>query len=249
MKLLVSKIKPTSGFAHIFHGGLSALLPVAVYILVRLDLAQVALAFVLLSKWRMLAVQPRFWWAHIRANSVDIIVGLSVLVFMISVQQVAWQLLWTVVYMVWLVYLKPKNDLLSVSLQAYIAHIFGLSALYLYQQDAPVIALMLVTWFIAYVAARHFFIVFEEPYTPLFAHFWGYFAATLTWILSHYLLFYNVLSQPALILIVISFGLGALYYLDHKDRLSTLLRREFVFLIIAIVFIIVALADWTEKVI
>lgn len=249
MKLLVSKIKPTSGFAAWFHNGLSALLPIAVYVFVRLDLAQVALVFILLSKWRMLAVQPRFWWAHIRANSVDIIVGLSILVFMISVQQVSWQLAWMAVYLVWLLYLKPKNDILSVSLQAYVAHIFGLSALYLYQQDASLLVLLLGTWFIAYIAARHFFTVFEEPYTALFAHFWGYFAATLTWILGHYLLFYNVVSQPTLILVVIGFGIGALYYLDHRDKLSVLLRREFVFLIVAIVTIIVALADWSEKVI
>ena len=37
-----------------------------------------ALALVILSKWRVIAVRPRFWWANIQANTVDIIVGISV---------------------------------------------------------------------------------------------------------------------------------------------------------------------------
>jgi hypothetical protein len=249
MKLLVSKIKPAFGFAHVAHVGLSALLPLAVYILVRIELEQAALAIILLSKWRMLAVQPRFWWAHIRANAVDIIVGLSILAFMVNIPDVSWQLVWTGMYVLWLLFLKPRTDILGISLQAFIGHIFGLSALYIVWNDAPLAVLIVGTWFIAYVTARHFFTSFEEPYTSLFAHFWGYFAASLTWVLGHYLLYYGVLSQPALLLTVIGYGMGAMYYLDHKNKLSKLLRREFIFIMIAIILIVVIQADWTDKVI
>lgn len=247
MKFLVSKIKPAVGFAHVAHVLLSALLPIFVYIFVRIELAQVALVIILLSKWRMLAVQPRFWWAHIRVNAVDIIVGLSILAFMVRVPEVAWQLLWTGSYILWLLVLKPKNDMLSVSLQAAVGHVFGLSALFIIWNDAPLLVLVLATWFVAYVSARHFFSSFEEPYTPLLAHFWGYFSAALTWILGHYLLFYNIVSQPTLLLTVVGYGLAALYYLNHNDRLSTLVRREFVFIIVAIVLIVLERADWTDK--
>jgi hypothetical protein len=247
MKFLVSKIKPAVGFAHLAHIALSALLPIAVYIFVRIELAQVALMIILLSKWRMLAVQPRFWWAHIRANAVDIVVGLSILAFMVSVQAITWQLIWMGVYILWLLFLKPKNDTLSVSLQAATGHVFGLSALFIVWSDASLLALVLGTWFITYISARHFFTNFEEPYTALFAHFWGYFSAAMTWILGHYLLFYNTLSQPTLLLTIIGYGLAALYYLNHKDRLTDLVRREFVFMIVAIVLIILISADWTDK--
>lgn len=249
MKLLVSKIKPVFGFAHLAHIGLSALLPLAVYVLVRIELEQAALAIILLSKWRMLAVQPRFWWAHIRANAVDIIVGLSILAFMVNIQEVSWQLLWMSMYILWLLLLKPRNDILSVSLQAFIAHLFGLSALYIVFRDGSLVTFVAGTWFVAYVSARHFFTNFEEPYTPLFAHFWGYFSATMTWILGHYLLFYGVLSQPTLLLTVIGYGMGALYYLNHKDKLTKLVRREFIFIMLAIILIVIIQADWTDKVI
>ncbi|CAN5622505.1 hypothetical protein BH23PAT2_BH23PAT2_07490 [soil metagenome] len=247
MKSLVSKIKPTLGFAPVVHIGLSALLPVLMFVFVRIDLGQVALAVVLLSKWRMLAVRPRHWWPHIRANAVDIIVGLSTLTFMLNSQAITWQLTWAVAYGIWLTIVKPRTDILGVSLQAFVGYIFGLSALFVIWKDAPLAGLVIGTWFVAYMSARHFFTNFEEPYTPLYSHFWGYFAATLTWILGHYLLFYNVLSQPTVLLTVIGYGMGALYYLDHKDRLSVFMRRQFVFIMVAIVFIVVTFADWSDK--
>ncbi|RKV95158.1 MAG: hypothetical protein D8G53_09440, partial [Candidatus Saccharimonas sp.] len=37
-----------------------------------------ALALVILSKWRVIAVRPRFWWANIQANLVDVAVGVGI---------------------------------------------------------------------------------------------------------------------------------------------------------------------------
>ena len=247
MKLLAAKIKPSFGFARILHMTLAALLPVAVYVLVRLELEQVALAIILLSKWRMLAVQPRHWWPHIRVNAVDIIVGLSILAFMVSVNSFALQLSWTLIHIVWLLVIKPRNDIVSVSLQAFIGHLFGLNALYITWVNAPLAGLVIGTWFIAYLSALHFFSSFEEPYRPLLAHFWGYFAAALTWILGHYLLFYGVFAQPTLLLTVVGYGFGALYYLNYREKLSKLVRREFIFIMIATILIILIQADWTDK--
>ena len=41
-----------------------------------------AFLLILLSKWRILAVRPRFWFKNIQSNLVDIIVGLSVVVLL-----------------------------------------------------------------------------------------------------------------------------------------------------------------------
>ena len=82
MKLLLRKLKPTSGFAYFLHIGLVMILPVAAFVLVRLGFVQLALSIVVLSKWRMFAVRPRFWSANLRANAVDLMVGLSAVLFM-----------------------------------------------------------------------------------------------------------------------------------------------------------------------
>ncbi len=247
MLKIVSKIKPKSGVAHILHLVLTALLPALMFIFVRIDFEQLALALVLLAKWRMLAVRPRHWWPNIRANAVDIIVGLSFLTFMTHSFSPSWQLLWAVLYGVWLLVLKPRYDVFSVSLQAMVGQLCGLMALFLGWQDAPLGGLVLATGVICYVAARHFFTSFDEPYTALYSHTWGYFGAALAWVLGHWLLFYGAVAQPTLLLTVIGYGLATIYYLDQRDRLSLLLRRQFVFLMIAVVVIILVFSNWGDK--
>lgn len=247
MATLLDRIKPRGGFAHVIHIGLVALLPALIFILVRTHVEEAALALVLLSKWRMLAVRPRHWPANIRANSVDLIVGLSVLVFMTHSLEVSFQLLWALAYAVWLLVLKPRSDLLSVSLQALAAQFLGLVAIFLSWSNSPLLVLVVSAWAVCYSAARHFFISFEEPYTSLYAHTWGYFAAALVWVLGHWLLFYGVIAQPVLLLTVIGYGLATLYYLDQKDRLSQLMRRQFIFIMVAIITVVLLFSDWGDK--
>jgi len=240
-------LRPKSGFSHLAHLGLTILLPLLIYILVRIDFALLAAVLIILSKWRMFAVRPRYWPANIRANGVDIMVGLSIVAFMAATSVGLWQLLWAVAYGGWLIFLKPGSTTLRVSFQATVAQLVGLMALFLTWGDAAAYILVLVSWLICYLCARHFFTSFDEPYSALYAHTWAYFAAALTWVLSHWLLFYGVLSQVSLLLTVIGYGLATLYYLEQNDRLSILLRRQFVFIMVAIVVIVLIFSDWGDK--
>jgi hypothetical protein len=90
---------------------------------------------------------------------------------------------------------------------------------------------------------------FDEPYARMLAYIWAYFGAALAWLLSHWLLFYGILAQPTLLLSTIGYGLAALYYLDHNDRLSKGARRQFIFIMVAIVLLVVAFSDWGNKVV
>jgi hypothetical protein len=49
--------------------------------------------------------------------------------------------------------------------------------------------------------------------------------------------------------LVLGYGLGALYYLDHRDRLSTLLKREFIFIMVAVVIVVLAFSHWGNKIV
>jgi len=247
MNKLASRIKPKSGFSHFLHLGLTALLPALVYVFVQMGFNNLALAVILLSKWRMLAVRPRHWWPNIRANAVDIIVGVSILIFMINATTDVWLLFWAATYGIWLIFIKPGSSSWMISLQALIGQACGLMALFLGWPDAPLGGLVALGWLICYSSARHFFSSFDEPYTSLMAHAWGYFAAALIWVLGHWLLFYGVVSQPTLLLTVIGYGLATLYYLDHTDRLSSLVRKQFIFIMVAIVVIVLVFSDWGDK--
>lgn len=252
MRQVIAKLKPASGFGRIAHGLSLVLLALSLFVLVRVvrsDFIQLALAIVLLSKWRMFAVRPRYWPANLRANGVDILIGLSVIIFMIHTDSRLWQLTWTAAYGAWLIGLKPRSDTLSVSAQAALGQLTGMTALFLQWSSAPLYALVLAAGAIGYVAAHHFFDSFEEPYARLLAYCWGYFAAGLSWVLGHWLLFYGVFAQPVILISSLGYGFAALYYFDHFEKLTKLVRREFIFVMVAIVTVVLALANWGSKVI
>lgn len=222
-------------------------LPIISFMFVRLGFAEIALALVVLSKWRMFAVRPRFWAANIRANSVDMMVGFSLVLFMIHAESLMLQVVWTVLYSVWLLYIKPKSSQFAVMSQAFIAQFAALTALYLIATDSPAFVLTLFTGLICFLSARHFFDTFDEPYARMLSYVWGYFGAAIGWLLGHWLLFYSVIAQPTLLLSTLGYGLAVLYYLDHTDRLSKGVRKQFMFVMIAIVLVVLAFSDWGDK--
>lgn len=249
MKRLTDKLKPVNGFSHILHLFLTFLLPLVVYVLVRLNLVQLAILIIILSKWRMFSVRPRYWPAIIRANAVDIIMGVSIVIFMINTSSGLLQLIWAAVYAVWLVLIKPGSTVFGISMQALLALVFGLSAVYLEWGASEGVVLMIMTWLICYSVARHFFTSFDESHPAFLANIWALFGASLAWILSHWLLYYQVISQVTLLLVVLGFGLATLYYLDKVDKLSTLLKRQVIFVMIAVIVITLAFSDWGDKIV
>lgn len=247
MRQALTKFRPVDGFAHTLHLVLTVALPILIYIFVRIDLAQLAIITIFLSKWRMFAVRPRYWLANLQANAVDILVGVSLVIFMTQTTSQLWQLVWAAVYMSWLLLIKPSTTLLGAAGQAIIAQSLGLLAVYLAWGGAPAYVLILATWVVCYVSARHFFTGFDEPYTKFLSNIWGFFGGALAWISSHWLLYYGAVAQPTLLLVVISLGLGSLYYLHKADRLTLLLRRQFLFIMLAIIVVVLVFSDWGDK--
>ena len=247
----MARLKPARGFSHVLHLGLNLALPLVLLVLVRLQggFVQLALSLILLSKWRMFAVRLRFWPAMIRANAVDIVIGLSAVLFMANSQSGYLQILWAALYTVWLLAVKPATNTFMVASQAMIGQLCGLMALFLVWSDGPLVGLIFLTGTICYVSARHFFDSFDEPYTKLLSYLWAYFGAACIWVLGHWLLFYGIIAQPTLILSLIGYGLAVLYYFDHSNRLSIGWRRQFLFIIIAALVVILAFSDWGDKVV
>jgi len=249
MRHLLRKIRPTNGLSYFLHLGLVLILPVVVFVLVYSNFVQLALAVVVLSKWRMFAVKPRFWPANMRANAVDLMVGLSIVLFMAHSTGLAVQLLWAVLYGIWLVAVKPRSSVPMITAQAFTGQFAALSALYLVWADGSVYGLTLLSGLFCYLAARHFLDAFDEPYAKMLAYTWAYFGAALTWLLSHWLLFYSGLAQPTLLLSVVGYGIALLYYLDHEERLRPVARRQFIFIMVAIIIVVLAFSDWGDKVV
>lgn len=249
MRPLLRKLKPTNGISYFLHLALVLVLPAVVFVLVRLNFSVLALVVIVLSKWRMFAVRPRFWPANVRANAVDLMVGLSAVLFMSHYDSLLVQAFWAALYAIWLTAVKPGTSVSSITVQACIGQLTALSALYLTWADGPVFGLTLMTGLFCFLAARHFLDAFDEPYAKMLAYTWGYFGAALAWLTSHWMLYYRGIALPTLLLSTLGYGLAVMYYLDHTDRLSRGMRRQFIFIMVAIVVVILAFSDWGDKVV
>ncbi len=249
MKELISKVRPASGFAHFTHIALRVLLPALAFILVRIDFGQLALALVLLSKWRMFAVRPRHWPAIVRANAVDMVAGASFVLAMDYADAQFWQLLWAVAYVGWLAYLKPRSTSFYVGLQAIISQTLGLSVAALLLANAHTGWIVLATWLICYVSARHFMSAFDEPLARPIAEAWAFFAAAFMLVMSRWMLFYGVIAQSSIALSICAYGFAAMYYLHDIGKLTPAIKRQFVFVVTVVMLFIIILADWGDKII
>lgn len=236
-----------STLAAFVHFLLVASLPVAAYVLVVLDFAWVAILLILLGKWRMFAVKMRHWPANVRANAVDIFVGISFVIFMVSAGAQSMQLLWTALYIGWLLYIKPKSSQIWVGIQAMVSQTLALVALFLFWADASAFTLVILTWGVSYLCARHFLTAFDEAMSRATAYAWAFFAASIAWLSSHWLIFYGPVAQPALLLSVLGYGLGSIYFLEHTDRLTRNVRLQFIGVMTAVVLFLIVFSDWSDK--
>ena len=243
------QVVPKDGYSTFVHIILTASLPLLLYIFVRLDFVNIALATIILGKWRMVAVKLRHWPANFRANAVDIFVGFSAVIFMSLTDAQSQQLLWVALYTAWLLFIKPQSTPLWVGMQALIAQTFSLVALFLIWNNASETGLTVAVWAVTYLCARHFLTAFDEAMARATAYAWAFFCGALTWLTVHWLLFYRAVSQPALIITVIAYGMAALYYLDHTDRMKKGTRRQFISLMVAVVLFILVFSDWSGDII
>ena len=178
-----------------------------------------AFVLVLLSKWRVLAVRPRYWFANIQANLVDIIVSLSVVVLLYAASKALLvQIILTVLYIVWLLFIKPRSKRLFVAIQAGTALFLGVTALLSVSYEWPSSLVVAGMWVIGFSAARHVLGSYDEVHTGFYSLLWGLVVAELGWVMFHWTFAYTLpglgdikLSQTAIIVLATSFLAERIY--------------------------------------
>lgn len=181
-----------------------------------------ALGLVLLSKWRIFAVRSRYWAANIRANLVDVIVGISMVVFLYSANgDLPTQIALTAMYIAWLLFLKPKSKRSYVAAQAMVGMIFGIGAIVQLSPDLSASVVVALSWLVAYSAARHILSVQHESHINFLSLLWGFVIAEIMWLAYHWTIGYQVsetlqLSQVVIIIAALSFLAERIYVSHHK---------------------------------
>lgn len=178
------------------------------------------IALVILSKWRVLAVRMRYWFANIQTNLVDFIVSLSVAFLMYDIaitdivtsQKMISLGIITILYIVWLLIIKPRSSRVFVVLQAAIALFGGVSVLYSESYGWPVSLVVIVMWLIGYSVARHVLSSHDETYLLPISMMWGVVMAEVGWVAYHWTVGYRIpfvsdilIPQISIIVLLMSF--------------------------------------------
>lgn len=205
---------------------LNIALAVAALVIIRFGQSPwLAVALVLLGKWRALAVKPRFWFANLVANMVDMIVGIGVVALLYAAgSELVPQVIVTILYIIWLLFIKPKSKKRMITLQAGIAVFVGMTALATVSYSWDSFFVVLLAWLIGYSAARHVLGNYEEPMTSIYSLVMGFIFAEITWIGYHWMFAYSIpgaggikLPQLAIIGTTASFVAERAYVSYHRN--------------------------------
>ncbi len=234
---------------------LNILLPITLLVSVNaFDTAWIAIVIVIGSKWRVLAVRPRYWVANIKSNLVDVIVGISVASFLhVAGGSLITQIIIAGLYIGWLLYVKPKSRRHFMATQAAIGLFVGLAAIFSYSPFLEASVATILSWIVGYSAARHAISSYEEENIEVIALCFGLLIAELGWLAFHWTLSYPLIGniaipQVAAIAAVIGFGAYNLYDSNYHSNPNRLRTRLTVIVCVGLLSVIMLFGRWNATI-
>lgn len=187
-----------SGWSELFYIALNLAYAAALLILVLLfNPPWIAYLVVILSKWRTLAVRPRYWFANLQANLVDALVVGSFVTLMWRADTNLWlQIVLAVLLAVWLTIVKPQSKRQWVLVQAFVCQAISLMALFSLAYHTIASVIVLGAWLVGYSSARHALSSYsEESDRTLLSLAWSLIIAELGWLGYHWTIAYTIYDQ------------------------------------------------------
>lgn len=224
---LLKFAKRRSRLSEAAHVALNVGLAIVILLIVlSTESAWLPVTLVIVSKWRVLAVRPRYWFVNIMSNMVDLIFGVSLVVLLYAATGAIWvQILLTALHIAWLIFIKPRSKRSFVVAQSLIAVFFGVNALALLTHEINNIVFVLGMWVIGYVATRHILVSYSDSLTPYLSLVGGLFYAELGWLSYHWLFAYALpntgnikIAQVAIIATAIGFMSERIYTAFYHNQ-------------------------------
>lgn len=174
---------------------------------------------VIISKWRIFAVRPRYWLLNIKSSLVDLIVGFSfVLIAYCSGTNfllIHWLLM--AFYTIWLIFLKPRSSDAATIAQSLCAVFLGITAAVLLSASYDSSILVLAALFIGWAAPRHILVQSEDNNFRLVIFACSLICGELAWIFHSWLIVYTfgdtgiVIPQLSIVLTIFAFAFALVY--------------------------------------
>lgn len=219
---LIKSVARRSQLSDVIYIVLNVALVLAVLILtISFQPPILAYLLVLVSKWRVLAVRPRFWWANLQTNTVDVLVGFSVvtLIWQASGSLIA-QVLLGVLFAGWLLVIKPRSSRSAMVVQAGISQFLALTALFSGAHLVDSSLVVLLCFVIGFVSARHVLVAYEDSQITFLSAIWGFFVAEMGWLGYHWVVAYGIVANLMLPQVAIVAGLAGFVVTRFFDAMA-----------------------------
>lgn len=210
----------------------------------------IGLILVIISKWRVFAVRPRYWGVNILSSLVDLIVGSS-FVFIAYCSGTNFLPIHAILaagYTIWLIFIKPRSSEIFTEVQSLIAVFLGSTGTAMLYASSNSIFLVGFCFLIGFAASRHILVQSDDNNFGLATISCGLISAEIAWLCSNWLIVYTfgntgiVVPQLSILLTIFSFISNRVFKSgienDGKIKLSELVA-PIVFSILAVAITVI----------
>lgn len=174
----------------------------------------IGIILVIVSKWRVFAVNHRYWLLNLRSSLVDFIVGISFVLLAYCAGSVLLPVHFVLMagYAIWLILIKPRSSAIFTIIQAIIAVLLGTTAATIFSAVSSSSILVIASFIIGFAASHHVLIQGEDRDATFISLIFGLFFAEIAWLSHSWLIIYTIgstgicVSQLGLVLSVLSFA-------------------------------------------
>lgn len=208
-----------SSFFHILLNLLLAIVSISITVLTGNFIIGLILVFI--SKWRVFAVNHRYWLLNLRSSLVDFIVGISfvLLAFCAGTTWLPVHFMLIAGYAVWLIFIKPRSSTTFAIVQALIAILLGATTASIFAALTDSVVLVIAAFLLGYAASNHVLVQSDAEHTNFLSLINGLVFAEIAWLSHSWLIIYTLgttgicVSQLAIILSVLDFA----YFKIHAE--------------------------------
>lgn len=190
----------------------------------------IGLVLIVVSKWRVFAVNHRYWLLNLRSSLVDFIVGVSfvLLAYAAGTTFLPVHFVLMVSYAVWLIFIKPRSGSRFAILQALAAVLLGTTTATIFAAISDPIVIVASEFLIGFAASNHVLVQSNEENPTYISLVVGLIFSEIAWLSDSWLIIYTFgssglcLPQLAIVLTVLSFAYFQLYSeaINHDGKIK-----------------------------
>ncbi|MBQ6510819.1 hypothetical protein IJI94_02520 [Candidatus Saccharibacteria bacterium] len=245
--------KSRNAFSSFLHVLLNILLGAGSIFVTIVSSPILGIILVLISKWRIFAVRPRYWLTNIQSSLIDFIVGISLVLaaYFAGTEFSAIHVILAVIYVIWLLFIKPMSSEIGTLIQSLFAIFLGSNIASIALATVNPVFIILAEFVIGYSASRHILIQNQREKSTFITLICGLVFAEISWLCNHWMIIYNfplniAISQTAVILTILAFFFDRTYVSiekhDGKLKAADVLVPT-IFSILVIIIIILNFSD------